>query len=129
MTGYNAYNQNAMTVESPYKLVEMLFEGILKFVSQAKKSMEEGDIEKQVYWINRTIDIFTELLSSLDYSGEQEQLASYLNGLYTYQIKLLTEANMECEPEKLDIVLKVGRGLLEAWREETMGTTGQKEAS
>lgn len=129
-TGYNAYNQNAMTVESPYKLVEMLFEGVLKFVSQAKKSMEEDDIEKQVYWINRTIDIFTELISSLDYSGEQEQLANYLNGLYTYQIKLLTEANMECDPEKLDVVLKVGRGLLEAWREETMGLLAKdKEAS
>jgi len=118
-SGYNAYNQNAMTVESPYKLVEMLFEGVLKFVSQAKKSMEEDDIEKQVYWINRTIDIFTELISSLDYSGEQEQLANYLNGLYTYQIT-----------EKLDIVLKVGRGLLEAWREETMSLLGkEKEAS
>ena len=129
-SGYNAYNQNAMTVESPYKLVEMLFEGVLKFVSQAKKSMEEDDIEKQVYWINRTIDIFTELISSLDYSGEQEQLANYLNGLYTYQIKLLTEANMECDTEKLDIVLKVGRGLLEAWREETMSLLGkEKEAS
>ena len=129
-SGYNAYNQNAMTVESPYKLVEMLFEGVLKFVSQAKKSMEEDDIEKQVYWINRTIDIFTELISSLDYSGEQEQLANYLNGLYTYQVKLLTEANMECDTEKLDIVLKVGRGLLEAWREETMSLLGkEKEAS
>ena len=118
-TGYNAYAQNAATVQSPYKLVQMLFEGILKFVSQAKKSMEEGDIEKQVYWINRTIDIFTELMASLDFSEGNDQMASYLQGLYTYQIKLLTEANMECDTERLDTVLKVARGLLEAWNEET----------
>ena len=116
----NAYTQNSINVESPYKLVEMLFEGILKFTAQAKKSMLEDDIEKQVYWINRTIDIFSELISSLDYSGEQKDLAEYLNGLYTYQIKLLTEANVECEAEKLDTVMKVAKGLLEAWREETV---------
>jgi len=115
----NAYTQNSINVESPHKLVEMLFEGILKFTAQAKKSMEEDDIEKQVYWINRTIDIFSELISSLDYSGEQQGLAEYLNGLYTYQIKLLTEANVECETEKLETVMKVAKGLLEAWREET----------
>lgn len=115
----NAYTQNSINVESPIKLVEMLFEGILKFTAQAKKSMLEDDIEKQVYWINRAIDIFSELISSLDYSGEQQGLAEYLNGLYTYQIKLLTEANVECETEKLDTVMKVAKGLLEAWREET----------
>ena len=117
-SAYSAYTQNSINVESPIKLVEMLFEGILKFTAQAK-SMLEDDIEKQVYWINRTIDIFSELISSLDYSGEQKNLAEYLNGLYTYQIKLLTEANVECETEKLDIVLKVAKGLLEAWREDT----------
>jgi len=114
----NAYTQNSINIESPIKLVEMLFEGILKFTSQAKKSMLEDDIEKQIYWINRTIDIFSELISSLDYSGEQESLAEYLNGLYTYQIQLLTEANVECEPEKLDVVMKVARGLIEAWKED-----------
>jgi len=118
-SGYNAYAQNSLTVESPYKLVQMLFEGILRFVSQAKKSMEEDDIEKQVYWINRAIDIFTELIASLDYEGENEQMASYLHGLYTYQIKLLTEANLECDVERLDTVLRVAKGLLEAWNEET----------
>lgn len=118
-SGYSAYTQNSINVESPIKLVEMLFEGVLKFTSQAKKSMMDDDIEKQVYWINRTIDIFSELISSLDYSGEQKNLAEYLNGLYTYQIKLLTEANVECDEAKLDTVINVAKGLLEAWREET----------
>jgi len=112
----NAYTQNSATVESQMKLVEMLFEGILRFAGQAKKAIEEGDIEKQVYWINRTSDIFVELIQTLDYSGEQQQLAEYLNGLYTYQLQLLTEANLESDSEKLDTVLRVGKGLLDAWR-------------
>ena len=125
--GYNAYAQNAVTTQSPYKLVQMLFEGILKFVSQAKKCMDSGDIEKQVYWINRAIDIFAELMASLDFGEDNEQMASYLQGLYTHQIKLLTEANLECDMERLDIVLKVTRGLLEAWNEETgLGGAGER---
>ena len=118
-SGYNQYAQNTVMVQSPYKLVQMLFEGILKFVSQAKKCMNEGDIEKQVYWINRTIDIFTELMASLDFSDGNEKMSSYLQGLYTHQIKLLTEANIEGDTERLETVLKVAGGLLEAWNEET----------
>ncbi|MDR2153384.1 MAG: flagellar export chaperone FliS [Helicobacteraceae bacterium] len=116
---YSAYAQNAATVQSPYKLVQMLFEGILKFVSQAKKSMENGDIEKQVYWINRAIDIFTELMASLDFSEGNGNMSAYLQGLYAYQIKLLTEANIECDASRLDTTLKVAKGLLDAWNEET----------
>ncbi|MDR3162707.1 MAG: flagellar export chaperone FliS [Helicobacteraceae bacterium] len=118
-SGYTQYTQNTTMVQSPYKLVQMLFEGILKFVSQAKKYMSDGDIEKQVYWINRAIDIFTELMASLDFSKGNEEMSSYLHGLYTYQIKLLTEANIECDPQRLDTVLKVAQGLLDAWNEET----------
>lgn len=119
-TGYNAYQQTNVSVNSPFRLIQMLFEGILRFTSQAKKAMQEDDIEKQVYWINRTIDIFTELIASLSYEHpESVSLSEYLNGLYTYQIKLLTEANMDSDVSKLDTVIKVANGLLEAWNEET----------
>ena len=63
----NAYAQNATRVESPEKLVQMLFEGVLRFTAQAKKAIQDGDIDKKVYWINRTIDIFAELINSLNY--------------------------------------------------------------
>ena len=114
----NSYNQNNINIESPEKLIEMLYEGALKFTSFAKKAIEKGDIEKKVYWINRTINIFTELLFSLDIEKGGE-IALYLNGLYEQQIKFLMEANIENDTEKLDIVIKVLKGLLEAWKEET----------
>ena len=34
----NAYKQNSMNVTSKSKLVEMMYEGILRFLSQAKNS-------------------------------------------------------------------------------------------
>ncbi|BDQ29117.1 flagellar export chaperone FliS [Helicobacter ailurogastricus] len=113
---YNVYQQNAVTVESPAKLIEMLYEGILKFAAQAKHHMEAEDIERKITYINKVTDIFTELLNILDYERGGE-VAVYLTGLYTYQIKLLTQANVENDSTKIDLVMRVARGLLEAWRE------------
>lgn len=115
---YSAYSQNNVSIESSEKLIKMLYEGVLKFVSQAKKSIETGDIEKKVYWINRTTAIFSELINSLNYNGGD--IAHYLGGLYTQQIKLLSECNMTSDTSKLDEVLSVTRVLLSAWNEETI---------
>ena len=113
---YDIYRQNNVTVESPQKLVQMMYEGILRFASLAKKSIHENNIEKKVYWINRTTDIFAELINILDYDKGGDA-ALYLNGLYAHQIKLLADANVENNPAHIDTVLKVTKGLLEAWRE------------
>ena len=94
----------------------MLYEGILRFAVSAKQGIEEEDIEKKIHFINRITDIFAELISSLDYE-RGGQVAHYLTGLYTHQIKLLTQANIENDTAKIDIVMRVVRGLLEAWRE------------
>ena len=114
---YSAYSQNNVSIESSEKLIKMLYEGVLKFVSQAKKSIEIGDVEKKVYWINRTTAIFSELINSLNYDGGD--IAHYLGGLYTQQIQLLSESNMTSDTSKLDEVLSVTRVLLSAWNEET----------
>lgn len=114
---YATYSQNNASIESSEKLIKMLYEGILRFASQAKRSMEENDVEKKTYWINRTTAIFSELINSLNYDGGQ--IAHYLSGLYVHQIKLLTEANIYNDASKIDEVLNVTRELLQVWKEET----------
>ena len=44
---YSAYSQNNVSIESSEKLIKMLYEGILKFASQAKRSIELEDTEKK----------------------------------------------------------------------------------
>ncbi len=112
---YNIYAQNNVSVESPAKLVEMMYEGVLRFNAQAKKAIKDGDIEKRAYWINRSIAVIAELLATLNYDAGD--VSAYLDGLYTYQIQLLTEANLQNDPKKIDTVNNVFKGLLEAWRE------------
>ncbi|SFP12952.1 flagellar export chaperone FliS [Hydrogenimonas thermophila] len=114
---YSTYSQNNVQIESPEKLIEMLYEGVLRFCSQAKKAIENNDIEKRVYWINRAIAIFSELIVSLD-PDRGGEIAYYLEGLYVQQIKFLNECNINNDVKSLEIVMNVTKELLEAWREE-----------
>lgn len=119
---YTAYTQTSIGgIESPTKLIGMLYDGILRFIYRTKKAMQEGDVEKKVYYINRTSAIFMELLNSLDYSGGD--VAHYLAGIYTRQIQLLAAANIKNDVEALNEVVNVVRQLNEAWKE----VTGEEE--
>ena len=114
---HNIYAQNNVGIESPAKLIEMLYEGVLRFNAQAKKAIKDGDVEKRVYWMNRSTAIITELISTLDM--EQGDLSLYLEGLYNYQIQLIADAGYENSVGKLDECSNVFKVLLEAWRETT----------
>jgi len=116
---HNIYAQNNIGIESPEKLIEMLYEGVLRFNAQAKKAVKDGNIEKKLYWINRSIDIITELLIVLD-TEQGGDTSMYLSGLYNYQIKLLSQAVINDDIAKIDECSNVFKGLLEAWREETL---------
>ncbi|MEA1893537.1 MAG: flagellar export chaperone FliS [Campylobacterota bacterium] len=114
---HNIYAQNNIGIESPEKLIAMLYEGVLRFNAQAKKAIKDKDVEKKVYWINRSVAVITELVSTLDIN--QGQISQYLEGLYAYEIKLLGAASLENDITKIDEVSNVFKGLSEAWRETT----------
>ncbi|EAL54117.1 flagellar export chaperone FliS [Campylobacter upsaliensis] len=113
---YSVYSESQVGIESPQRLVEMLYEGILRFCARAKHAIRNEDIEQRVYFIKRVTAIFIELTNNLDYEKGGE-VAFYLAGLYTREIQLLSLANLENSEEKIDEVIKVTKGLLEAWRE------------
>lgn len=119
MTTYahQAYSQNHTAVQTPEKLIEMLYEGLLKFTSLAKRAIEEGDFEAKVKWINRSTDIFIELNSSLNNDGTE--MTAYLSGLYMHQIQSLSKANIQNSTSELDTIIHVVKVLLETWKEET----------
>ena len=113
---YNAYSENQVGIESPQRLIEMLYEGLLRFCSRMKVFMKKDDIEQRLYYCKRATAIFVELINSLDYEKGGD-VAYYLNGLYLYEIKLLSQANLRNDETKVDEVINVVRCLLEAWRE------------
>jgi flagellar protein FliS len=123
-TAVTAYKRNNLHIDSKVKLVEALYEGILTFNRNTAKAIEEGNVEDKINWLNRTGDIFAELIDSLDMKAKGT-IAEYLQGLYNHQMGLLFEINRDNDLEKLESVNQVVRGLLDAWREET-GITAEK---
>lgn len=113
---YNAYSQSQVGIESPQRLIEMLYEGILRFCARIKVAIRNEDIEQRVYFVKRTTAIFIELINNLDYEKGGE-VAHYLSGLYTREIQLLSLANLENNEARIDEVINVTKGLLEAWRD------------
>jgi len=115
---HNIYTQNNIGIESPEKLIAMLYEGVLRFNAQAKKAIKDENIEKKFYWTNRSIAVITELISVLDMEQEGD-VSVYLVGLYNYEIQLLSKAAVFNEVDHIDEVSSVFKTLLEAWRETT----------
>ncbi len=114
---YNAYSENQIGgVETPQRLIEMLYEGLLRFCGRIKVYIRKDDVEQRLYYTKRATNIFIELINSLDYERGGD-VAHYLSGLYLQEIKLLSQANLKNDEAKIDEVINVVRCLLEAWRE------------
>ena len=119
MTNYKASQQYAQTkiqTASGGDLVIMLYQGCIKFLRLAKKSMEEDNIHNTNEYLIRSQDIIMELLTTLD--GEKGgEVATNLAALYEYMYRELIQANMKKDPERIDQVEGMLLELLEAWQE------------
>jgi flagellar protein FliS len=115
--GLEIYNQQNAISDDPYVLILKLYEGLLKFLSMVKVAMEENDIETKFTYINKSIAIFDELRNVLDFDGGD--VSYYLDGLYLYQIETLFSAGIDNNVNAVDQVIKVVKGLIEAWKDET----------
>jgi flagellar protein FliS len=116
MNGLNAYRQQTVVTEDPNVLILKLYEGLVRFLVEVKIAIENNDIQEKFNKINRCIEIFDELRVSLNFDGGD--VAHYLDGLYMFQIETLFEVGVSNDISKIDQVIKVARGLVDAWKDE-----------
>lgn len=108
-----AYQQSAILTAPPEKLVVMLYDGCRRFLFQAAAAMREGDITVTNSRLQRAEAIIDELNATLDLSvGE---IAHNLQGIYVFCRRLLNEARVERDPEKIDTVWTFLGELRDAW--------------
>lgn len=102
-------------VASPHKLIDMLYEGAIERIVQAKGAMEYGNIEAKGNKLNSAIGIVGGLRESLndDAAGE---LAMNLDNLYVYVQGLLSEAHIKNNPAKLDEAITLLTDLRTTWK-------------
>jgi len=100
----------------PTELVVLLYDGAIRFVTQARALMPDGDREARNTALVKAQRILGELLAALD-RDSSEPVVTNLTRLYTYMLRLLVEANLNDRAEPLDEVASILRELREAWSE------------
>ncbi|MCD4530969.1 flagellar export chaperone FliS [Pseudomonas sp. C3-2018] len=99
---------------SPHRLVQMLMEGGLDRIAQAKGAMQRKDIANKGILISKAIGIIGGLREGLDLENQAEAVVE-LDNLYAYMIKRLTDANIQSDPKILDEVAGLLRTVKEGW--------------
>ena len=99
--GVKAYQSSAVKTASKEKVLLMLYEGLFKFIDEAKTHIEAEDFAKKGEYIVKSLAIVNELQCSLNFNVDQD-LCSDLDALYGYVSDRLTEANFEMSLEALE---------------------------
>jgi len=112
---YQKVNGVAQTSEaSPHRLVQMLMQGGLDRIAQAKGAMARNDIAQRGILIGKAIGIVGGLREGLDLENHAESLAE-VDSLYAYMSKRLVEANVQNDPEILNEVARLLITVKEGW--------------
>lgn len=110
----NSYLEQKVMSAKPEELTLMLYEGIIKFIKQAKLYNEKEDAEQSNYVNLKAQAIIQELRATLDLSipisGEFERLYIFMN-------ERLVEANVTKDNSILDEVLDLASEFRDTWKE------------
>lgn len=113
------YLANRIANANDAQLVAIIHEGFISTVKSGIEHIENKDKEKLNNSTNKTREILAQLLATLE--GDSE-ISNNLKSIYIYLNKLITEAEIKQNKEKLEEAIKVIIPLYEAWQE-----LGEKE--
>jgi flagellar protein FliS len=115
MKQYQNVNTQAQAVDaSPHRLIQMLMEGGLTRIAQARGAMERQQTAMKGELIGKAIGIVGGLRAGLDLQQGGE-LAANLDNLYQYMVSRLLEANVKNDAAPLDEVAGLLRNVKSGW--------------
>ncbi|HLP98546.1 MAG TPA: flagellar export chaperone FliS [Sideroxyarcus sp.] len=107
--------ESGVLAADPHKLIQMLYQGALLAIANAKNGMLRKDIPAKGAAISKAILIIGEgLQASLD-KNVGGQLALNLDALYGYMCTRLLAANLNNDMAALDEVARLLNELKDAW--------------
>ncbi len=106
--------QSEVFEASPHRLIQMLMQGGLERIAQAKGAIERGLLSERGELIGKAVSIVGGLREPLDHQVGGE-LSKNLDSLYEYMMRRLVEANRENDATKLDEVATLLREIKSGW--------------
>lgn len=110
----NAYKQNSVTTASPGELTLMLYNGCLKFLTIAKKAIEEKNFQEKNVYIQKAQAIINELIVTLNMDYD---ISKQMYPLYDYMNRRLIEANIKNDAEIVDEVIGLMTEFRDTWKQ------------
>lgn len=115
MRQYQSVNNQAQIIDaSPHRLIQMLMEGGLSRMAQAKGALERGQTSLKGELIGKAIAIVGGLREALN-AEKGEELAVKLDALYEYMMVRLSEANLKNDTAALEEVMGLLREVKSGW--------------
>ncbi|HCN61772.1 MAG TPA: flagellar protein FliS [Pseudomonas sp.] len=116
---YQKVNSHAQISEaSPHRLIQMLMEGGLERMAQAKGALSRGDVPQKALLLTKAVDIIGGLRQGLDADKTDDKAAlQQLDDLYEYMAVRLTQANIKNDPEIIDEVARLLITVKSGWDE------------
>lgn len=106
--------ESALEGASPHQLIQMLINGALDRLSQARGAMQRKETAQKGLLIGKAVSILGGLQDSLDESAD-EQITTNLNSLYDYMQRRLLEANVKNDVALLDEVSGLLLTIKDGW--------------
>lgn len=123
----NRYAREAVSTASPAKLVTMLYDRLLKDLTDAEAGLGARDIQKSHTALIHAQDIVRELSSTLDTSVWSEGEA--LQRLYDWVLEELLNANLSKDAAHVQNARDVIEPIRDAWHEVAgRGVTGERDS-
>ncbi len=110
----NPYLRDAVMTASPEQLQLMLYDGAIRFASQARDAIQAGEIENSYNLLTRAQNIVREMENGLRHEVAPE-LCSQMAALYRFVFSKLVDANVYKESGFVDDAIKVLRHQRETW--------------
>ena len=108
----NTHSQ--MSDASPHRLIQMLMEGGLSRLAQAKGAIQHGQQAAKGELISKAIGIIGGLRAGLD-PQQGGEIAANLDRLYEYMVRRLVEANIGNDVAMIDEVAGLLRDVKSGW--------------
>lgn len=110
----NEYKEMSVLSAKPEQLILMLYDGALRFLRLAIKSLEEKDLETAHHNFIRAQNIITELIASLNFDKGGE-IAYNLFRIYEFMHYTLVQANVKKDPEPARNIYEQLKKLRDSW--------------
>lgn len=115
LKAYKKTNLEAeLSVADPHRIIQMLFEGLIERLAQAKGAILRKDYEYKSDRISKAVGIINGLQGSIDRKYDPE-LGDRMYALYDYMKELLATASAQLTTEPIDEVIKLITPIKQAW--------------